>query len=80
MASPISGAGLGALGSMAAKMMLKTSLTVLLNTKPIVDYLASEAYHDETGKDFAKLSITDKTIWTNRVQSVIRAAGNTVKV
>lgn len=78
MASPITGAGLGALGGMAAKLMLKTSLTVLLNTRPIVVYLASEAYREETGKDFNKLSVTDQTIWTNRVQSIIRAAGNTV--
>ncbi len=74
MASPIQGAGLGALGGMFARMAFKTSLTVLLNAKPIIDHLAAEAYFEETGKEFSKLSVVDRTIWTNRVQSIIRAA------
>lgn len=78
MASPVNKSALGVFGAMAGRMAIKAALTMLLNTKSIVDYLAAEAYHDETGLDFARLSVTDKVLWCNRVQSVIRAAGNTV--
>ena len=72
------GPGLGALSSMAGKMVLKAALTVLLNTKSIVDHLAAEAYRDETDLEFSKLSASEKALWVNRVQSVIRAASSTV--
>jgi hypothetical protein len=76
--SPIKGAGFGALGGMAMRLGLKAALTMLLNTKHIMDYLAAEVYRDETGKEFDKLPVLEKTLWCNRVQSVIRAAMNTV--
>lgn len=72
--------GLGSLGGMAAKLMLKASLTMLLNTKSITDYLAAKAYNDETGLDFKRLAPSDKALWVNRVQSIIRAASDTVSL
>ena len=78
MASPITGSGLGSLGGMAMRLGLKTALTMLLNSPKITQYLASEAYHDETGKDFNKLVPLEQLQWTARVQSIIRAAGNTI--
>ncbi len=72
--------GLGALGGMAAKLALKTTLSLLQGNRGIMEYLAAEAYHDETGHEFTKLNVSDRALWVNRVQSIMRAISDKVSL
>ena len=72
------GQGFGSLATMGAKLALKAALSVLLNSRNLIDHIAAAAYQEETNLEFSKLSAGDKALWINRVQSVIRAASGTV--
>ena len=74
------GQGFGMLATMGAKLALKAALSVLLNSRNLIDHIAAAAYREETNLDFAKLSPADKALWVNRVQSVIRATSGTVGI
>lgn len=75
---PQQGPGLGALAMKGAALTIKVALNMALNNRSIVEHIASQAYTDETGGRWDKLSPGDKALWSARVQSVIRAVSGVV--
>lgn len=75
---PQQGPGFGALAMKGAQLTIKVALNMVLNNRPLIDHIASQAYMDETGGRWDKLSAGDRALWSNRVQSVIRAVSGTV--
>lgn len=73
------GPGLGALAATGAKLTIKVALSMVLNNRQLIDYVASKLYEDETGShDWKQLKPADRAIWLQRVQSVVTALSGTV--
>lgn len=72
------GNSFGALTMKSAQLAIKFALNTVLGNRSLMDYIASQAYEEETGAHWSKLPLADKALWNNRVQSVIRAISSTV--
>ena len=73
------GPGFGALAATGAKLTIKVALSMVLNNRQLIEYVASKLYEDETGQhNWSKLTPADKAIWLQRVQSTIVALSGTV--
>lgn len=72
------GGGLGQLTMKSAQLAIKFALNMVLGNRELMNYIASQAYSEETGGKWEKLSTAEQALWNNRVQSVIRAVSATV--
>lgn len=78
MTGPQQGNSFGALTMKSAQLAVKFALNMVLSNRQLMEYIASQAYTDETGGKWDKLPIAEKALWSNRVQSTIRAISGTV--